>query len=153
MKFYLKITIKYLIDIKIGHKNLIKIIIPYLILVLGFIIAIIVLITLRKKRFFLISLVLLILIGSTIPGSIPYFKDIKKPEIITEEGTYTNYMRQGPHTFIFSSENEFQDKHGNTFYVLVPNLEYSKLNLHTGNVYRVEYYKNTHVAKSITLIT
>lgn len=130
-------------------KNLWIILAPLLVLLIGFIVAIIILFFKRPKHYLAINIILVILVILCIIFCLlPYFKDLAKQQKNVFTGRYAYSVTTGvtPGTKYLKFENDNKED-----YIIVPRIT-REFNLEEGKIYKVTYFINTHVVYSVELI-
>lgn len=127
-------------------KNLLIIVIPFLICLFVCILAGIIVFAKKIKFYIWIDIILIIVVVGSGIYLLPYFRDITSSKTGEFTGVYTDYIPQG--NVIFCSKNTFQSEN-TTISVYIPKFTYVQYNLQEGNVYKVTYFLNTYVVCNI----
>ena len=130
-------------------KNILIVLIPFLVILLSFLVAIIVLFIKRPKHYWFINITLTILIIVNFIYLRPYFQDLTQGEVRSYIGTYIDNYYTG--NALFCNVNTFQND-SSEIKVYIPRILYRSYNLEEGQIYKIEYFLQTRIVKDIQLI-
>ena len=133
-------------------RNLLLGTLPILIMCIILFIWGIILIVKRYKNWIGVNVFFIIGIIGSLSTALPALKDISRQELVSFQGVYIEYSRNGEHSLVDCSTNTFVSQEGVEEYLIVPSLAFADYDLHKGQEYIITYYKYSHMVYSVEKI-